>query len=448
MLDVAGDEALDPRRLIDREVDGQIDEPADLGPGPVIEEQVVSLDDHEVGVGPDRDRPGDRLLEVPVEARCVDGLAVEIAQSTEQCDETGDIEGVGRALAVCGPCGVEHLLREVEAVHRHHARTIEAGDEIGGHGRLPGAGRTGEPDDPTATSDSELGDAGDESVEVHRRRTGSSVRGSHGCSSLADMSTDLLQDFRIEPFAHDGTTRDVLWKGDGPGLVIMTEMPGITPEVADFARRMVDAGFTVAMPDLFGERGHPASTIAYLRAIVPACVSRQWAAFARGRTAPVIDWLRALARRTHERCGGRGVGVLGMCWTGGFALGVAVDPSVRVPVLSQPSLPLGPRGKADLHLSSSDLAAVSERHEREELCAIGLRFTEDPLSPGQRFDSLRRELGDAFVGIEIDSCGGNEHGFGSKAHSVLTAEYRAEPGHPTYEAERLVIEHFDRQLRS
>ncbi len=262
------------------------------------------------------------------------------------------------------------------------------------------------------------------------------------------MSTDPLQDFGIERFAHDGTTREVLWAGSGPGLVVMTEMPGITPEVAAFARRMVDAGFTVAMPDLFGERGRSASSIAYLRSIVPACVSKQWAAFARGRTAPVIEWLRALARHTHGRCGGPGVGVLGMCWTGGFALGVAVDPSVRVPVLSQPSLPLGPRGKADLHLSPADLAAVSDRLEAGELCAIGLRFTEDPLSPAERFETLRRELGDAFIGVEIDSSDGNEHGFGSKAHSVLTAEYRAEPGHPTHEAERLVIEHFERQLRS
>ena len=240
----------------------------------------------------------------------------------------------------------------------------------------------------------------------------------------------------------------MLWAGEGPGLVVMTEMPGITPDVAAFARRMVAGGFTVAMPDLFGRRGEPATAVEYLRSMVPACVSRQWAAFARGRTAPVIDWLRALARLTHERCGGPGVGVLGMCWTGGFALGVAVDPSVRVPVLSQPSLPLGPRGRGDLHLSPADLAAVSERIEREELCAIGLRFSEDRLSPADRFDSLRRELGDAFVGVEIDSSAGNDHGFARTAHSVLTAEYRAEEGHPTFEAERLIIEHFDRQLRT
>ncbi len=261
------------------------------------------------------------------------------------------------------------------------------------------------------------------------------------------MRTDSLQDFRVEPFEHDGTSREVLRAGDGPGVVIMTEMPGITPEVAAFARRMAGAGFTVVLPDLFGDRGRPATSVAYLRSIVPACVSRQWAAFARGRTAPVVDWLRALARHTHERCGGPGVGVVGMCWTGGFALGVAVDPSVLVPVLSQPSLPLGRRGRADLHLSPSDLAAVSERLEAEELCAIGLRFTQDPLSPGERFAALRRELGEAFIGVEIDSSDGNEHGFGRRAHSVLTAEYRAEPGHPTFEAEQLLIEHFDRRLR-
>ncbi|MEL6185984.1 MAG: dienelactone hydrolase family protein [Myxococcota bacterium] len=258
---------------------------------------------------------------------------------------------------------------------------------------------------------------------------------------------DALEDFAVEPFAHEGRSRDVLWKGEGPGVLVMTEVPGITPEVADFARRLADRGYTVALPDLFGRRGVPLSPVSMLRTLVPLCVSREWLAFARQKRAPVTNWLRALATALHGRCGGRGVGVVGMCFTGGFALALAVEPAVRVPVMSQPSLPLGPFGASDLHMTPEDLEAVKGRLPNEGLCAIGLRFTGDIAVPRARFARLEEELGEAFIGVEIDSGPDNPHGFGRMAHSVLTAEFRDEPGHPTRDAYDLMLEHFERQLR-
>src|SRR5215472_16615913 len=74
------------------------------------------------------------------------------------------------------------------------------------------------------------------------------------------------------------------------------------------------------------------------------CVSKNFSNWALNQTSPVIDWLRALARDLHEKCGGPGVGAIGMCFTGGFALAMAVDDDMRAPVLSQPSLPM-PLGK-------------------------------------------------------------------------------------------------------
>ena len=82
-----------------------------------------------------------------------------------------------------------------------------------------------------------------------------------------------------------------------------------------------------------------------------------------GRTSPVATWLRALARDLHAELGGGGVGALGMCFTGGFALAMMVDPAVAAPVVAQPSLPF-PIGKArsdDLSLSEQDLAAAEAR---------------------------------------------------------------------------------------
>jgi dienelactone hydrolase len=135
--------------------------------------------------------------------------------------------------------------------------------------------------------------------------------------------------------------------------------------------------------------------------------------------------LRALAAAEHERCGGPGVGVVGMCLTGGFALAMMVDPVVLAPVLSQPSLPAVVPGlaanKRDLGISDADLAAVRHRVADEDgLCVLGLRFTGDPLVPAARFERLRQELGDGFVGVEIDSSEGNAGGHDPKSHSVLT----------------------------
>ena len=51
-----------------------------------------------------------------------------------------------------------------------------------------------------------------------------------------------------------------------------------------------------------------------------ACVSAEFRAFAANESSPVTHWLRALARLAHEECGGLGVGAIGMCFTGNFAL--------------------------------------------------------------------------------------------------------------------------------
>src|SRR3954468_21486502 len=177
------------------------------------------------------------------------------------------------------------------------------------------------------------------------------------------MPDDALTDFTRTQFTHEGKTRDVYRKGSGPAVIVIAEIPGITPKVADFARRVVDLGCTAVMPHLFGHPGKEMSTPYAMQSITFGCVSREFATWATGKTSPVTVWLRALARDEHERCGGPGVGAVGMCFTGGFALAMMVDDTVVAPVLSQPSLPFPTRksAKRDLGISDADLARVKER---------------------------------------------------------------------------------------
>jgi len=182
---------------------------------------------------------------------------------------------------------------------------------------------------------------------------------------------------------------------------------------------------------------------------VRACVSREFAVLAQREASPITEWLRALCRRAHAECGGPGVGALGMCLTGNFALALMVDPSVMAPVLSQPSLPFGVSAshRAALHLSDADLALVKQR-VKGGCPVLGMRFTHDPLCPIERFDTLRRELGAGFEAIEIDSGPGNPHGIKRLAHSVVTEDLVDEAGHPTRAALERVLALFEARLRA
>ena len=258
--------------------------------------------------------------------------------------------------------------------------------------------------------------------------------------------TNALDAFTATEFTTNGETKTVYRAGAGPGVVVISEMPGITPKVAEFAQRLVDAGFTVAMPYLFGTPGREPSIPYVINSMTKGCVSREFTTWALNRTSPVIDWLRALARDLHEQCGGPGVGAIGMCFTGGFALAMAVDDTMLAPVMSQPSLPFagGKARKRALGLSDADLAVVAAR---EELCVLAMRFTGDFAVPAERFEHLREVFGDRLIAIEIENRKGrNPHNLPKAAHSVVTEHLVDEPGHPTREALDRVLAFFTERL--
>jgi dienelactone hydrolase len=256
-----------------------------------------------------------------------------------------------------------------------------------------------------------------------------------------------LDGFTRTSFTADGRTKDVYRTGSGPAVVVISEMPGITPEVADFARKVAAIGCTAVMPHLFGTPGKPMTAGYALDSMSRACISREFSVLALGQTSPVISWLRALAAHEHQQCGGPGVGVVGMCFTGGFALGMMVDDTVVAPVLSQPSLPfpVSAARKRDLGISGSDLKRVQER-AAAGTCVLGLRFSGDTFSPPERFERLREALGDQFIAVELDSSPGNPHGHKARAHSVLTEDLDDRPGTPTREALDTVLAFFADRL--
>jgi dienelactone hydrolase len=258
---------------------------------------------------------------------------------------------------------------------------------------------------------------------------------------------DTLDDFERSEFTAEGATRTVYRTGTGPAVIVISEIPGITPNVARFARMVAGIGCTAVMPSLFGEDGR-APTVPYaLQSISKACVSREFTVLALNRTSPVTTWLRALARAEHERCGGPGVGAVGMCLTGGFALAMMVDDVVVAPVLSQPSLPF-PVNRAHrqaLGISDTDVDRVVER-VAAGVCVLGVRFTGDKTSPPERFAALRELLGDGFVGVELDSSPGNPYGHRKGAHSVLTEDLDDRPGTPTRQALDQVLDLFRSRL--
>ena len=195
----------------------------------------------------------------------------------------------------------------------------------------------------------------------------------------ATVLEGALEGFSRTRFTARGKTRDIYRTGAGPAVIVMSEIPGITPLVASFARRVAAIGCTAVLPQLFGIPGGRAHTEAHG---ADCC------------------------RRVHLA----------------GALAMMVEEVVLAPVLSQPALPfpLTRTRRRDLGIGDEDLARVRERCGAGDVCVLGLRFTGDKAVPPERFARLREELGDAFVAVEIDSRPGNPEGY----RKVLTEDLR------------------------
>jgi dienelactone hydrolase len=261
---------------------------------------------------------------------------------------------------------------------------------------------------------------------------------------------DPLEDIDPRVVTLDGVTKVVHVAGTGPAVIVMTEMPGISPHVARFSRWVRDAGFTVYMPSLFGRDGAVPNveegTVTFRR----ACVSAEFRAFATNESSPVTQWLRSLARLAHGECGGPGVGAIGMCFTGNFALTMMLEPAMLAPVLAEPTLPLDDAG--GIEMAPNELAAVKERLEQDDLTVMAYRFQGDRFCKAERFAAYSRALGERFIGRVLPDSAANpdtapffEHVVASP-HSVVTAHLIDEAGQPTIAARDEILSFFADRL--
>ena len=263
-------------------------------------------------------------------------------------------------------------------------------------------------------------------------------------------ATDLLEDFDAREITLNDVTKRVHVSGQGPAVIVMTEMPGISPHVARFSRWVRDAGMTVYMPSLFGIDGTIPSADEGATIFKRACVSAEFRAFGSNESSPVTQWLRALARQSHHECGGPGVGAIGMCFTGNFAISMMLESSVLAPVVSQPTLPMDE--PAGIGIPANELALVRERLEKEDLTVMAYRFSGDKFCRAQRFEAYAQALGDRFIARVLPDSAANTDvpPFFEKhvatPHSVVTAHLIDEAGQPTMIARDEIIAFFRSRL--
>lgn len=266
-----------------------------------------------------------------------------------------------------------------------------------------------------------------------------------------DLSVyDPLEDFHPRKITLNEATRMVHVSGTGPAVIVMPEVPGISPHVARFARWVKEAGFTVYMPSLYGRDGEPVDLEVGKAEFKRVCISAEFRAFGGGGSAPVTEWLRALARLAHEECGGRGVGAIGMCFSGNFALSMMLEPSMLAPVLAQPAAPLD--DDAGLQISADELKIVRNRLERENLSVMAYRFEGDRFCKSQRFAAYQQALGDRFIGRVLPDSAANPdippffEEVVQTPHNVVTIRLIDEAGQPTRQAVDEILEFFLRRL--
>ncbi|MEM7757371.1 MAG: dienelactone hydrolase family protein [Cyanobacteria bacterium P01_A01_bin.40] len=273
-----------------------------------------------------------------------------------------------------------------------------------------------------------------------------------------------MEDFSTFYFPENSSPKRLVYKkGSGAAVILMHELPGMIPECVDLARRLAE-NFTVYLPLLFGEPDRPLSIPKMAKYTAQLCISKEFYCFAKNRSSPITDWLKELCQEAKKECGGKGVGVIGMCLTGGFVLSLMADDSVIAPVASQPSLPFGisKSHKLALGVSPEELDIAKDR-ANNGVPVLALRFSGDKISPPEKFARLRQEFGDeteviedsaelcwkrgkALETIEINSQPGNPYNIAQNSHAVLTLGYDSDPNHPTNKVYQRVNEFLQQQM--
>lgn len=249
------------------------------------------------------------------------------------------------------------------------------------------------------------------------------------------MSAYEVRTFTAPLRSGERVTHEVYARGEGPPIVIMQELPGIGPQTLRLADRLADAGHRVVIPHLLGPLGRVSFAGNMARVV---CMRRHFRLFARNESSPAVDWFRALCRDVRDRQGVPGVGVIGMCLTGNFAITLIGDDSVLAAVASQPAMPIVLGGA--LHMSAAEVDAA-RMHLDECGPMLGFRFAGDLGCTAARFAAIDAALNDPDnERIRLVVLPG-------RGHSVLTLDFVDEAGHPTHEALQSVLDYFRARLQ-
>ena len=265
----------------------------------------------------------------------------------------------------------------------------------------------------------------------------------------------------------DSITHDVFVKGEGKPVIILHELPGMTPYCLRFAESVVGSGFTVYLPLFFGEAGKTDLAGNSLH----ICVHREFKIWSKNESGKITDWLKILSLHVSAQHDNSKVGAIGMCLTGGFALVMMLDyqdsPSpIAAPVLSQPSLPIAsfplpigniplPGDKRALGVSHDAFKttkqwATGQQNNNPDFKIPAFRFEEDSLCPKERFERLNKELGNTINLRTITKQERKQAGIPkNKTHSVLTG-YSGDLSisDPTEQARKEVFKYLRQQLPS
>ena len=127
-----------------------------------------------------------------------------------------------------------------------------------------------------------------------------------------------MEDFSTFYFPKNGSSKRLVYKkGSGAAVILMHELPGMIPECVDLARRLAK-NFTVYLPLLFGEPDRSLSLPKMAEYTAQLCISKEFYCFAKNQSSPITEWLKELCQEAKKECGGKGVGVIGICLTGGI----------------------------------------------------------------------------------------------------------------------------------
>ena len=201
-------------------------------------------------------------------------------------------------------------------------------------------------------------------------------------------------------------------------LIILHELPGMSPSFIKYCSEMADKGFKVYMPLMFKS---PNTQMSNLQTGL-FCLTWEFKKLFRARGSerharPFTAWLIELVDFVGANNPDAKIGVVGMCLTGSFAIAAIAAPNVNAAVVCQPSHPFF-FGIKTLGLSNSQRTNAADRAQTlTRPCAKGYRFKDDHISRESHMSAVQDLMRDTFE---------RHPDLPGKNHSTLTTDSRSE----------------------